>query len=288
MKFDRRPIGVFDSGIGGLTILRELQQALPNEQFIYFGDEAYCPYGPRPEHEIRQLALANAQWLIERNVKAIVVACNTASVTAREQLREAFPNIPFVVVVPAIKPAALQTNSRKIILAATARAINDRFTHSLIRDFASDIEVIPIACPGLVDLVEDGILSGPEPEAVIAEYLLPALAGGADMVVLGCTHFPALRQSVESVAGASVKVIDSGAAVARQLKRILRENRLRSNGRNMPVATSTTFCTSGDPALFAGIASVIVGYQVSAQHASTNVNLENDAVAAPHFQAATV
>jgi glutamate racemase len=221
MPSDAQPIGVFDSGIGGLTILRELLRELPEERFIYFGDDAHCPYGPRPEHEVIALALAAARWLVAHDAKAIVVACNAASVSARAALRAAFPDIPIVVVVPAVKPAAALTRSGKIILAATARAINDRFTHSLIDDFAAGVEVISVACPALVALVEEGILTGPEPEAALRGYLAPALAEGADVVVLGCTHFPALRGAVEAVVGPNVAVIDSGAAVAHHTRHVL-------------------------------------------------------------------
>jgi glutamate racemase len=226
---DPRPIGVFDSGIGGLTILRELLRELPEEQFIYFGDDAHCPYGPRPEHEVVALALAAARWLAVREVKAIVVACNAASVSARDALRAHFPDIPIIVVVPAVKPAAALTRSGTIILAATARAINDRFTHHLIDAFAIGVQVIPVACPALVELVESGRLTGPEPEAALRGYLAPALAAGADVVVLGCTHFPALRQAVEAVVGPGVAVIDSGAAVARQTRAVLEHGRAGSS-----------------------------------------------------------
>ena len=144
----------------------------------------------------------------------------------------------------------------------------------MIRDFANDVEVIPVACPGLVDLVEAGILSGPKPESVIAEYLLPAIADGADTIVLGCTHFPALRQSVERVVGPSVTVIDSGTAVARQLRKVLQEQHLRSNGKWLPATDSTAYWTSGDAMLFADVASTIMGYQVMAQHDTTDVALQ--------------
>ncbi|SRR5579883_3273535 len=268
MASDSRPIGVFDSGIGGLTILRELLRELPTERFIYFGDDANCPYGPRPEHEVRALALAAARWLVARDVKAIVVACNSASVSAREVLRAAFPEIPIVVVVPAVKPAAALTRSGKIILAATARAINDRFTHSLIDTFASGVQVISVACPGLVELVEAGILTGPEPEAVLRNYLGPALNAGADVVVLGCTHFPALREPVERVAGPTVAVIDSGAAVARQTRHVLASRELLAA---TPPSVPVEFWTSGDPARFARVASLVLAHPVTARHAMTDV-----------------
>jgi glutamate racemase len=299
MPADSRPIGVFDSGIGGLTILREMWRELPDERFIYFGDDAHCPYGPRPEREVIALALASARWLVARDVKAIVVACNAASVSARDALRAAFPDIPIVVVVPAVKPAAALTRTGTVILAATARAINDRFTHHLIGEFATGVRVIPVACPALVELVESGRLTGPEPEAALREYLGPALAQGADVVVLGCTHFPALRSAVEAVVGPHVAVIDSGAAVARQTRHVIRigptpgpspsadgEGSLVHAGGlrgGTPIGavstarrltTNTEFWTSGEPERFARVASMVLGQPVVARHALTDVRWE--------------
>lgn len=291
MPADPRPIGVFDSGIGGLTILRELWRELPDERFIYFGDDAHCPYGPRPEREVIALALASARWLVARDVKAIVVACNAASVSARDALRATFPDIPIVVVVPAVKPAAALTRSGTVILAATARAINDRFTHHLIDEFATGVRVIPVACPALVELVESGRLTGPEPESALHGYLSPALAQGADVVVLGCTHFPALRSAVEAVVGPNVAVIDSGAAVARQTRHVLglESPGIEAAGRDEPGARSlrlengtppgydaarTEFWTSGEPERFARVAGMVLGQPVVARHAMTNVRWE--------------
>jgi glutamate racemase len=273
---DPRPIGVFDSGIGGLTILRELLRALPDERFIYFGDDAHCPYGPRPEAEVVDLSLAATRWLVRHDVKAIVVACNTASVSARTALRAAYPGIPFVVVVPAVKPAAALTRTGTVILAATARAINDRYTHELIESFTAGVRVIPVACPLLVALVEDGRLTGLEPETALEGYLRPALNEGADVVVLGCTHFPALRGAVEAVVGPAVRVIDSGAAVALQTLHVLDEHGLRggpipvpapsADGRGGQHGESVQFWTSGDSDRFARVASVVLGQQVSARN----------------------
>ncbi|HKD75206.1 MAG TPA: glutamate racemase [Ktedonobacterales bacterium] len=273
---DTRPIGVFDSGIGGLTILRELVRELPGERFIYFGDDANCPYGPRPDFEVRELALGAARWLTVRGAKAIVVACNAASVTARTILRETFPDIPIVVVVPAVKPAAALTRSGKIILAATARAINDRFTGELIDQFADGVEVIPVACPGLVDLVEGGQLEGLEPERIIAGYFTPALAAGADVVVLGCTHFPALRAAVERVVGPGIAVIDSGAAVAHQTRRVLADQGLLAptDASQSSTPPAVEFWTSGDPARFARVGSAVLGWDIQAEHGSTGVSFQ--------------
>ena len=268
---DPRPIGVFDSGIGGLTILRELVRTLPGERFVYFGDDANCPYGPRPEHEVCELALAATRWLLAHDAKAIVVACNSASVSARDVLRATFPTTPIVVVVPAVKPAATLTRSGTIILAATARAINDRFTHTLIADFARDVTVIAVACPSLVKLVETGQLTGSVPERAIRRYFRPALAAGADVVVLGCTHFPALRAAVVRVVGPDVAVIDSGAAVARQTRRVLAANGLCApqHGGDAPTDLPVAFWTSGDPERFATVGSLVQGHAITVRATAT-------------------
>jgi glutamate racemase len=264
---DNRPIGVFDSGIGGLTILRELLREFPDERFLYFSDEANCPYGPRPENEVRDLALDVSRWLVERDVKTIVVACNTASVSAKDLLRATFPDVPIIVTVPAVKPAAKITKSGKVILLATARAINDRFTHTLIDTFANDVNVISVACPGMVEAVEYGEFSGPRVEGIINGYTRPALDAGADVIVLGCTHFPALRKAVEAVAGPDVAVIDSGAAIARRVRAVLTASNQLAAPRP-PSVPQLDMWTSGDPQHFATIGSLVLEHQITARQAS--------------------
>jgi len=267
-----QPIGVFDSGIGGLTIVRELMQVMPNERILYFGDDANCPYGPRPESEVQILSLAATAWLVNHEAKAIVVACNAASVSAREILRATYPDIPIIVVVPAVKPAAAISHTRKIILAATARAINDRFTCGLIDTYADGVTVISVACPSLVAFVEAGLFDGPEVETALRDYLQPALAEGADVVVLGCTHFPALRNAVERVVGPNITVIDSGEAVAQQTQRVLQQQHLLADTATQPLTFSMQLqCwTSGDAEHFSHVASSVLGSPVIARHIDHN------------------
>jgi glutamate racemase len=273
-SFDNRPIGVFDSGIGGLTILRELLQALPYERFIYFGDDANCPYGLRDEDEVQALSLAAAGWLINRGAKAIVVACNTASVSARDILRATYPETPFVVVVPAIKPAVKLTRSGKVLLAATDRAIHEDFTHELIDTYANNTKVVLVACPEMVELVERGELEGPNAINAIKRYFDPALAQGADVVILACTHFPALRPVIETVVGPSITVIDSGAAIARQTARILGQQQIETEPRSYESIRSRIDCwTSGDPVRVAHVAELILGTPVIVHHDRTEVVL---------------
>ncbi len=236
-----QPIGVFDSGFGGLSILREIRGLLPAEDVLYFADTAHCPYGPRSREEIQRLAVGIAGYLIDRGAKLIVVACNTASVAAVSLLRATYTTVPFVRVVPAVKPAAEKTRTGRVAVLATPAMFQGEMFEDLVRDFATNVEVVRQVCPGLVELVEAGKTEGPEVEALLRGYLQPAQAAGADTVVLGCTHYPFLRPTVERIVGPEVQVIDTGAAVARQVGRVLAERGLR---RHTPGTGRCTFYTS--------------------------------------------
>ena len=268
------PIGVFDSGVGGLTVLRELLRELPDERFIYFGDTGNCPYGVRPEAQIQELALAVARFLLARDVKQIVVACNAASVSALASLRAAF-ELPFVGVVPAVKPAAERTRAGKVGVAATETSARSQYLRRLIAEHANGVEVLAAGCPRLVTLAEAGILDGPEAEAAVRGYIEPLLAAGIDELVLGCTHFPAMSAVFARVAGPAVEVIDSGAAVARQARRVLAERDLLASPGGGPLAApravraSDEFWSSGEADGFARTAQAILGEEpIHARHAS--------------------
>ena len=266
------PVGVFDSGVGGITILRELLRELPDERFVYFGDTGNCPYGVRTEHEIQELSLSAARLLLDRGAKIIVVACNTASVSALKELREAFP-VPFVGVVPAVKPAAERTRVGRVGVASTEASARGVYLKRLIAEHANGVDVLAVGCPRLVTLVEDGLLDGPEIEAIVREDIAPLLDAGIDELVLGCTHFPALRSVFERVAGPGVEVIDSGAAIARQARRVLeRDGMLASNGLHIGMAVDTPrmlreddlFLCSGPVESFERTASAILGQRIQA------------------------
>src|SRR5438309_8610748 len=214
------PIGVFDSGAGGLTILSALRRELPHENYIYFGDTAHCPYGVRSDAEIIELSCQISQFLIDKGAKLIVVACNTASQAALNTLRASF-SVPFVGVVPAVKPAARATKKGRIGVAATNQAAKALYLRQLIDEFADGIEVYAVGCPELVTLVERGELDGPVVEEIVRQALQPVLEQDVDVIVLGCTHFPALRPVIERVAGNQVQIIDSGAAIARRTRAVL-------------------------------------------------------------------
>ncbi len=257
------PIGVFDSGAGGLTILSALRQELPQEDYIYLGDTAHCPYGVRSDAQIAELTTNACRFLIEQGVKIIVIACNTASQAALNVVRSTF-DVPFVGVVPAVKPAARATRRGRIGVAATNQAVKAAYLHHLIEDFAAGVEVFAVGCPELVTLVEHGELAGPVVEETLHHVLHPLLSKNIDVLVLGCTHFPAMRPAIEQVVGRNVLVIDSGAAVARRTRAVLEtEGLVRPIGAETPVGTLSVWC-SGDAETFSGVASKVVGHPIVA------------------------
>ncbi|HVB61261.1 MAG TPA: glutamate racemase [Ktedonobacteraceae bacterium] len=258
------PIGVFDSGAGGLTVLSALRAELPREHYIYLGDTAHIPYGQRSDAEITELSIQGCHFLVEQGVKMIVVACNTASQAALATLRATF-SIPFVGVVPAVKPAARMTRKGRIGVAATNQASRATYLRHLIDEYADGIAVYAVGCPELVTLVERGELDGPVVEETVRQALLPILREDIDVLALGCTHFPALRPVIERVAGSRVQVIDSGAAVARRAHDVLDAEALLQPSNNGALAAGElrVWC-SGDPAAFSAVASKILGYPVVA------------------------
>lgn len=261
------PIGVFDSGVGGLTILSALQRELPHETYIYIGDNAHVPYGTRSDEEIIDLSINACRFLIEQGVKLIVVACNTASQAALSVLRATFA-VPFVGVVPAVKPAARITHNGRIGVAATNNSAKAAYLRQLIDDFAGGIEVYAVGCPELVTLVEHGELEGPLVDETLQQALQPLLAHNVDVIVLGCTHFPALRPAIERLVGKRVQVIDSSAAIARRTHAILNaEGTIHPNSKDAdetPPGELIVYCT-GDTAIFSAVASKVLGYPVVVQ-----------------------
>src|SRR5258706_1237637 len=215
------PIGVVDSGAGGLTILAALRQELPYENYIYFGDTAHCPYGTRSDTEITELSVQACCFLVEQGAKLIVVACNTASQAALNTLRATFSSVPFVGVVPAVKPAARATKKGRIGIAATNQAARAIYLQQLIDEFAEGIQAYAVGCPELVTLVERGELDGPVVEETVKQALEPVLRDDVDVIVLGCTHLHALRSVTERITANQVQVIDSGAAIPRRTRAVL-------------------------------------------------------------------
>ena len=211
-------IGVFDSGVGGLSVLREIRRALPAAELLYVADSGHAPYGDRDAGFIAARVLAIADFFVQHDVGAIVVACNTASVVALPALRARFTR-PVVAIEPAIKPAAQRSRSGVVGVLATSRTVASAGVARLVEDHGQQVRVLLQACPGLVEQVERAELAGAQTEALVERYVRPLLAQGADTLVLGCTHYPFLRDVIERVAGPGVEVIDPAPAVARELAR---------------------------------------------------------------------
>jgi glutamate racemase len=218
---NNQPVGVFDSGLGGISVLREMQALLPHERVIYYADNAYCPYGLRSPEEIKERSRLITGYLISQGAKAVVVACNTASAMAITHLRDCYPQTPIIGLEPAVKPAVALTKSGTVGVLATPRTVAGERLRWLIETHAGGVKVLTVAAAGLVELVESGVLGGPEVTTALEPLLDPMIEAGVDVVVLGCTHYPFLRAAIESYMGEDVPVIDSGTAIARRTEYVL-------------------------------------------------------------------
>ena len=219
------PIGIFDSGVGGTSIWKEIVMLLPNENTIYLADSRNAPYGEKSKDEIIQLSIKNTKFLLNQNCKIIVVACNTATTNAIKTLRQIY-NVPFIGIEPAIKPAALSTKTNVVGILATKGTLNSELFEATSSVFKSHIKIKEIIGKGLVDLIEAGKMNSPEMTILLKSYLLPMLAQNVDCLVLGCTHYPYLIPQIRKIVGEKMQIIDSGLAVAKQTKAILEKNNL--------------------------------------------------------------
>jgi glutamate racemase len=240
------PVGIFDSGVGGLSVWREIARELPQESLVYFADQAHLPYGPRPAEEVRQFAEAITGQLLGLGCKAIVVACNTASAAALKHLRERHPEIPFVGMEPAVKPAALQSKSRVVGVMATPGTLQGRMFALAVQRFAAGVTLINQPCAGLVERIESGELDSPATETLLRELLKPMLGAGADTIVLACSHYPFVLPLIRRIAGDAVQIIDPAPAVARQLRRLLEQRGAAA----LTGAAHRRFLTTGNTATF--------------------------------------
>lgn len=214
------PIGLFDSGVGGTSIWREIHQLLPQENTLYLADSRNAPYGAKSAQEIIDLSIKNTELLLDRGCKLIVVACNTATTNAIETLRERY-DIPFIGIEPAIKPAALNSVTKSVGILATKGTLNSALFHETANQFGSAIKRIEVIGEGLVPLIEKGTINGPEIEHLLKQYLTPMIDAGVDYIVLGCSHYPYLIPAIKNMIPQEINIIDSGFAVARQTKAIL-------------------------------------------------------------------
>jgi glutamate racemase len=255
------PVGIFDSGLGGLSILRHIRAQLPHEHLIYVADTGFAPYGDKPEHVVAERSLAVARFLVERGAKAIVVACNTATISAVRLMRETFPDLPIVGVEPGLKPAAAATRSGKVGVLATERTLaGAKFLQ--LRDQITDATGAAFLlqpCRGLVDRIELGDTEGTR--VLLHRYVTPLLAAGADTLVLGCTHYPLVQAAIEDVIASTgardIALVDTGEAVARQLVRLLDAGRLlRAASSDLP-GTLVAYTSASATALSAAFNSLI-------------------------------
>ncbi|MFC2043007.1 glutamate racemase [Chloroflexota bacterium] len=213
-------IGVFDSGVGGLSVLRAIWNELPHADTLYLADQAHVPYGLRPEVEVREYAAGITRYLLEQGAEVIVVACNTASAAALEHLRQTFKYAQFVGMEPAVKPAVEKTNSGVVGVLATPATFQGALYASVVERFAGGVKIIQHTCPGLVEMIEDSCLNSTLARDILEDALQPMLAGGVDTIVLGCTHYPFVIPLIQDIVGPEVRVIDPAPAVARQVRRI--------------------------------------------------------------------
>lgn len=243
------PVGVFDSGVGGLSVLGEIERLLPDESLLYVADTGHMPYGEKSPEFIRERCVQVAQFFREQYAKALVLACNTATVAAVADLRQRYPDWPIVGMEPAVKPAAAATRSGIVGVLATTGTLRSAKFVALLDRFANEVQVITQPCPGLVELIETGDLHSPELRLLLQGYVQPLLAAGCDTLILGCTHYPFLKPLLATLVPADVVLVDTGAAVARQLQRLLSSGALLAKGPARPAQ----FWTSGSVDIFRNV-----------------------------------
>lgn len=224
MDIDRRkeqPIGVFDSGVGGISVLQELLRVMPCENYIYLGDSKNAPYGTKPLEMVRQLTFENVRVLLDQGAKGLVVACNTATSAAVRLMRSMYPELPIVGIEPALKPAALQKEHPRVLVMATPMTVQQEKFRQLMARYEDKAEIYPLACPGLVEFIEAGDLDSEQLHDFLQKLLGPYLDKGLDSIVLGCTHYPFARKMIRSIVGDAVTIFDGGEGTAREMRRRL-------------------------------------------------------------------
>ena len=265
-RADDRPIGVFDSGVGGLTVLAKLRERLPHEATVYLGDNARTPYGPRPADEVRRFTLESADWLLAQDVKLLVLACNTATARALDDVR-ARSSVPVVGVIrPGAVAASSATRSRHVGVIATAGTVESGAYEAAIGEADPTTQVAQLACPELVPMVEAGILDGRRAESVLRAYLEPLLAAEPEMdtLLLGCTHYPLLRGPIERIVGSRVAVVDSAFTTALAVEDLLDALGIRASGATPP---GHRVATTGEVSAFVTVAERLFGERLPAVEA---------------------
>lgn len=241
-------IGIFDSGVGGISVLRAIVKELPNENILYYGDSAYAPYGTKTVREIQERCLKIADYLLGKGAKALVVACNSATSAAIDMLREKYTDIPVIGIEPALKPAVESVDKGRIMVLATPMTIREKKFKRLLDKYSKEMDILPISCPGLMEYVEAGITSGEELNAYLNNLLGEYMDKKIDAVVLGCTHYPFLKPAFREFFGEGTLFFDGGEGVARETKRRLKKEGLLSNSNEKG---SVIFENSGDEEMIA-------------------------------------
>jgi glutamate racemase len=260
---DNRPIGVFDSGVGGLSIWRAIRKLLPGESLDFLADSCHVPYGEKTTEELRDLTARITRFLLSLDAKMIVAACNTATVHAIGHLRETFPDVPFVGVVPVIKTLSRRSHTGTIAVLSTPATAQSEYLAGLISEFAADKEVINVGCDGLENMVEAGEVRTRRTTALLERHLGPVRESRADVVGLGCTHYPFLRHRIKHILGRGIRVYDPSRPVARRVRQVLRER----DALAVNAAPAYRFYTTGDERLFAVVAGKLLRFPVRhAQH----------------------
>jgi glutamate racemase len=257
-KPKNRPIGIFDSGVGGLTVWRAIRRLLPRESLIFLADDAHVPYGEKTPEELQQLTAEIVRFFLRQDVKLMVVACNTATVYAIDHLRQQFPGMPFVGVVPVIKTLASRTRSGRIAVLSTPATSRSDYLKRLVGEFAPGLEVTNVGCDGLEDLVETGNIRGRAVTQLLERHLAPVLAARPDVVGLGCTHDPVLRARIKKILGSGVRVFDPSRPVARRVRQLL----TLSSELATQEEPTFHFYTTGDAEHFAAVASKLLRFPV--------------------------
>ncbi len=257
-------IGLLDSGIGGLSVLREVHRLLPNHPTLYYADQSHLPYGPRPPEEVRQFVDSITRFLLGQGAAVIVLACNAASAASLLYLREHYPDVPFVGMEPAVKPAVEATRTGVVAVLTTGATAAGPLYERVLKRYAGDVNVLTQIAPEFVTIAEAQSQDTPAGRAVIRRYIEPLLEAGADQIVLACTHFPFLSAAIQEIAGASVTLIDPAPAVARQVARLWPANL-------DPSPTANRYFTSGDPAAFQVMLKTLINIDEPLSHLNRDV-----------------
>lgn len=239
----KAPIGVFDSGVGGISVLRELIKIMPKEDYLYLGDSIHAPYGTKTLEEARALTIENVNTLLDQGAKSIVIACNTATSAAARVLRSMYPEIPLVGIEPAIKPAVLDKPGSRIIVMATPMTLGQEKFRTLLARYENQAEIVPLPCPGLMEFVERGDLQSEELRTYLKDLLHTVSEKSIDSIVLGCTHYPFIKEMILEITEHTVKIFDGGNGTAREMKRRLEEKGLLTD---QTKAGNVIFCNSRD------------------------------------------